>query len=76
MKQQPADIIILNLCTTNDNHIMYGSWEYEVRQAEIFCNFGSFFALYPNNNPKNEKMKKTHKDIILQKCTKNHDHMW
>ena len=45
----------------------------------IFCHFWPFFAFYPTNNPKNqnfEKMKKMHRDfIILDKCTKNHDHM-
>ena len=26
MKKPPETIIILHLCTTNDIHIMYGSW--------------------------------------------------
>ena len=46
---------------------------------KIFCHFGPFFALFPLNNPKNqnfEKLKKNPGDIIiLNKCTKNHDHM-
>ena len=25
MKKQPGDIIILNMCTINDNHMIYGS---------------------------------------------------
>ena len=25
MKKNPADIIILHVCTTNDNHMIYGS---------------------------------------------------
>ena len=29
MKKPPEIIIILHLCTTNDNHIMYGSWNME-----------------------------------------------
>ena len=45
----------------------------------IFCHFGSFFALLSPKNLKNqnfEKMKKKARDnIILQKCTRNHDHM-
>ena len=45
----------------------------------FFCHFGQFFAHFPPKNPKNqnfEKMKKTPGDIIiLQKCTKTHDHM-
>ena len=31
------------MCTKNHNHMMYGSWEYRVRQR-IFCHFGPFFA--------------------------------
>ena len=52
----------------------------------FFCHFGPEFIIlekilpfYPLKNPKNqnfEKMKKIPGDtIILQKCTKNHDHM-
>ena len=29
MKKPPETIIILHLCTTNDIHIMYGSWNME-----------------------------------------------
>ena len=45
----------------------------------IFCHFGPIFALLPPKNLKNqtfENIKKTLRDtIILQMCTKNHDHM-
>ena len=44
----------------------------------IFCHFGQFFVHLPPKNPKNQnfkKMKKVPGDIILHKCTKNHDHM-
>ena len=44
----------------------------------IFCHFGLFFALTPNN-PENQNFEKMKKRpgyiIILHKCTKNHDHM-
>ena len=29
MKKIPGDIIIWHMCTINDNHIMYGSWDIE-----------------------------------------------
>ena len=44
----------------------------------IFCHFGHFLPFYPTNNQKDqnfENMKKTPGDIILHKCTKNHDYM-
>ena len=75
----PGDIIILQKCTINDNHLMYGSWDMmHNRQIFFFVILGHILPFYPTN-PKNqnfEKMKKTPRDIIiLYKCIKNHDHM-
>ena len=45
MKHKPRDIIILHLCTTNDNHMMNGSWDMECDRHyffscwTIFCPF-------------------------------------
>ena len=27
MEKAPGDIIILHMCTKNDDHMMYGSWD-------------------------------------------------
>ena len=68
----------LKMCTINeDDHMIwflrYKSWR------TVFWHFGPFFLPFdPTTNLKNqnfEKMKKTPGDIILQKCSKNHDHM-
>ena len=81
MKKTPGGvIIILNMSTINENHMMYDSWDMD-RQ-----NFFSFWTIScpfkfppPPNNPENqnfEKMKKTPEDIIiLHKCTINDYHM-
>ena len=45
LKKIPGDIIILHICTTNDNYMMYGSWDMEHVTDRIFCHFGPFFAL-------------------------------
>ena len=45
----------------------------------IFCHFGLFLVLLPPNSLKNQNLKKIGKksgDIILQKCPKNHDHIY
>ena len=47
MKKQPGDIIILHLCTINDNHIMYGSWDMESDEQ----NFLSFWTIFCPFNP-------------------------
>ena len=55
----------------------YDVWflRYEAWRTEFFCHFGPFFALLPPKNQHFQKLKKTPGDIILHKCTKNHDHM-
>ena len=46
-KKMPWDIISLHLCTTNDNHMVYGSWGMEHNRQivlsfwVIFCSFTS-----------------------------------
>ena len=69
--------MILQLCNTNDDHIMYGSWDMK-HHRQNFLLFWPFLPFHPTNNPKNqnvEKKKKILGDIILHNCTKNHDHM-
>ena len=39
-KKNPGDIILLHMCTINQDKMMYGSW--------VFCQFGPFFALWPS----------------------------
>ena len=76
-KKTPGDIIILHMCTINENHMMYGSWEMKCNR--IFCRFGPFLPFYPTNNLKNEnfeKMKKIPGDMTsLQLCTTNDNHI-
>ena len=50
--KKPGYIIILHLCTTNDNYMMYGSCDIE--QDIIFCHFGLFFALLTPNKLENQ----------------------
>ena len=62
MNKTPGDITILHMCTINDNHLMYGSWDMD-REDRIFCDYGSFFALSPPYWPKNQNVEKIKKDI-------------
>ena len=39
LKKTPENIIVLHICTINDNHMMYGSWDIE-RNRQNFCHFG------------------------------------
>ena len=76
MKKTPEYIITLQMCTINDNHKMYSSWDMEC-DSQIFSVLDNF--LPSPNNPKKqnfEKMKeKTGDIIILHNCTINDNHM-
>ena len=56
-----------------------GSCDVKGGRQIFFVIFGHFLLFYSTNNPKFqnfEKIKKSAGDIIiLQNCTKNHDHM-
>ena len=46
MKNIPGAIIILRLCTRNDNDLVYGSWDMD-HDRHIFSHFGPLFTLLP-----------------------------
>ena len=50
MSKTTGYIIILNMCATNENHMICG-YEIESAAKEIFSHFGPFFLLYPSNKP-------------------------
>ena len=67
IKKKPGHIIILHLSTTNDDHMMYSSWDIE-QNTEFFVISGYFLLFYPTNNKENrnfEKVKKTPGGIII-----------
>ena len=72
LKKTTWDVIILHMCTINDNHTMYGSWNMERKTLNLLSFWIVFCPFIPPNNPKNqnfEKMRKRHGDIIiLQMC--------
>ena len=68
LKKPPEDIIILHMCTINDNQMMYGSWDIEHDRKTFFVILNHSLPFYPSNNPKYqnfEKLKKTPGDIII-----------
>ena len=67
MKKIPGDIIILHMCTINDNHMMYGYWDME-RNGQNFLSFLSFWTLFcPFTSP-----PLTSRKIKISKKWKNH----
>ena len=77
-KKRPGDVISC-MCTINDNHMMYGSWDIEC-DGQNFLSFWTISCPFtPLTTQKIKILKKFQKIpediIILHKCTKNHDHM-
>ena len=44
-KKNPRDIIILHMCTINDNHTMYGSWDMKC-DGQNFLSFWTIFCTF------------------------------
>ena len=67
----PTDIIILHMCTINDNYMIIWCmvfWDMECDRENFFVILDRFLAFYAPNNPKNqnfEKIKKVPGDIIM-----------
>ena len=78
MKNTLGDIIILQLCTINDNHDVW-FLRYGARQTELFVILDYFLPFYTTNNPANQnfkKMKKLPGDIIISEtCTIKDNHV-
>ena len=63
IKIKPGDVIILHMCTINNNHVMYGSWDTEHDRQNFLSLSAIFWTFTPSRNPKIqnfEQMKKTH----------------
>ena len=45
MQKFAGDIIILHVCTINDNHIMYVSWDMK-RDGQNFMSFWTIYCLF------------------------------
>ena len=79
LKKTPEDIIILHKCTKNHDHMLYCSLDMARNEFHCYCSFWAIFYPFPSLTAQKinlEKVKRTPVDIIiLQKCTKNHDHM-
>ena len=74
-EKNPRDLIILQMCTLNSNHMMYYSGDNDCSE-QTFDILGHFLPIHSPRNLKNEnfqKMKNISEDIIiLHKCTKDH----
>ena len=78
--KRPENIIILYMCTINDNHIMYGFWDMKHDRQNFLSLWTIFCPFTPVETWKIKILKIMKKRLeiyimILHKCTKNNDHM-
>ena len=75
MKKTPGDTIILHLCTTNDDHIMYGSWDME-RERQIFLSCWTCFWPFTPAPPLPKILKKNEKNASKYRHYTQAYHKW
>ena len=81
LKKTLGDIIILHTHTKNHDHITHCSLDMVHNGCHFYFLFWAIFCPFTSLTAKKSKLKKKKKkkkmsgDIILQQCTKNHDHM-
>ena len=56
-KKTSRYIIILHICTINDNHMVYGSWDMECTRQNLLS-FSTIFTLSPSYGPRKLKFWK------------------
>ena len=79
IKKVPQDIIILQMSTINDNHMMYRTWDMECNRQNLLSFWTIFCPFTLPNNLKNQNFEKMQKIpgniIILHRFTINDNHM-
>ena len=78
-KKTPRDIIILHMCTINDNHTMYGSWDMKC-DGQNFLSFWTIFCTFiPLTTRKIKILKNWKKNTWryhhFKQVYQYHDHM-
>ena len=64
-KETPGDIIILHMCTINDNHMMHGSWDVKHDGQEFFVILDRFLLFYPLTTQKIKILKNWKKSLEI-----------
>ena len=65
MKKTSEDIITLQMCTRNDSHMMYGSWDMECKRQKFLLFWNIFCPFYPLNNLKNQNFQNMKKYLQI-----------
>ena len=69
-KNPPGHIILLYMCTINQDHMIYGSWGMKFNRQIFFVILHNFLPFYPPNTLKNEKVENEKKPWRYHHFTK------
>ena len=64
-KKTPGYIIILHMCTANDDHMMYGSWDMEHHRQDFLSFWTSSCPFTPVTTQEIKIMKKWKKHLVI-----------
>ena len=62
LNKVPGDIIILHICTINDNHMMYHSWDMECDRHNFLSFWTVFCPFTPAMDPEKQNFHKNGKN--------------
>ena len=62
LKKAPWDIIILQKCTNNHDHMLYCSWVWHMTDVIVIFHFGLFFAFLPPQQHKKSRFYRNEKN--------------
>ena len=75
-KKTPGHIILLHMCTINQDHMMYGSWDMKFNRQNFFVILGRFLSFYSPNILKNENIKNEKKPLRYHHFTQVYQKSW
>ena len=64
MKKAPGDIIILQKCTKNPDHMLYCPWDMPHDTCNCCFSFWAIFSCLPSKQPKKTKFQKSKKNHL------------
>ena len=63
----PGDFILFHMCTINEDHAIYGSWDIR-RDGQFFVILGNFLLFDPLNKPISQNFEKKKKAQEILSC--------
>ena len=68
--------ITLRICTINENHMMYDSWNMKCNRQHFLSFWVIFCPFYPTNNPKNPDFEKNGTNTWRYRVTQVYQKSW